>query len=76
MRCCGLSRALLLLAGHDRFGGWGYFGLDNGRARTSTAFDASRCQACHVKHADNDSVFTQCYPRLRDVNVGQSQGGD
>jgi hypothetical protein len=60
----------------NRFGGWGYFGLDNGRARTSTAFDASRCQACHVKHAATDSVFTQFYPRLRDVNVGQSQGGD
>jgi hypothetical protein len=55
-----------------RFGGWGYFSLDNGRARTATAFDASRCQACHVKHAATDSVFTQFYPRLRQTD-GQSQ---
>jgi hypothetical protein len=53
-----------------RFGGWGYFGFDNGRAPTATAIDASRCQACHVKHAATDSVFTQFYPRLRQVTAG------
>ena len=56
----------------QRFGGWGYFGLNNGRARTATAFDPSRCQACHVKHAATDSVFTQFYPRLRQATDRQS----
>jgi hypothetical protein len=49
-------------------GGWAYFGFDNGRARTATAFERGRCQRCHAAHAAADSVFVQFYPRLRAVS--------
>jgi hypothetical protein len=46
--------------------GWAYFGFENGARATATAFPEGRCHACHVAHAERDSVFVQFYPTLRD----------
>ncbi len=51
--------------------GWAYFDFANGTKRTATAFPASSCQSCHIRHAAVDSVFVQFYPRLRDAHARQ-----
>ncbi|MFT4539045.1 MAG: cytochrome c553 [Planctomycetota bacterium] len=56
-------------------GNWAYFSFTDpsGGAPAATAdpFPAASCNACHMTNADDDFVFTQYYPVLRDV-MGKS----
>ncbi|MBL4635135.1 MAG: cytochrome P460 family protein [Kofleriaceae bacterium] len=55
----------------DEPGNWAYYSFTNknGGALTSTAkpFPTASCNACHDASADDDFVFTQHYPVLRDA---------
>ncbi|MEX3007587.1 cytochrome P460 family protein [Hoeflea sp. TYP-13] len=54
----------------DMPGGWAYFSFGHHAppyAKTSSAFPADACNACHEASADTDFVFTQFYPVLRDA---------
>ncbi len=56
------------LKDHDKFEeGWAYFDFANGSKKTSTAFPKTACWSCHNQHGEDDNVFTQFYPVLRDL---------
>ena len=50
-------------------GGWAYFSFGHQAKYTETAkaFPAASCNACHAASADQDFVFTQYYPVLREA---------
>ena len=53
-------------------GNWAYFSWSTKDHKslkdTAKAFPSSSCNACHAANADDDFVFTQYYPVLRDAN--------
>ncbi len=54
----------------DEPGGWAYFSFGHKAPpyeRTATAMPTDSCNACHAASADDDFVFTQFYPVLRDA---------
>jgi len=54
----------------DEPGNWAYFSFGHKAPpyeKTATAFPAASCNACHDASADEDFVFTQFYPVLRDA---------
>ncbi len=53
----------------DEPGGWAYFSFGHQAEYTETAkaFPAASCNACHAASADQDFVFTQYYPVLREA---------
>src|SRR5262249_5909927 len=44
---------------------WAYYVLPLDR-KTAKAFPDKACYDCHLQHADNDNVWVQFYPTLRD----------
>ncbi len=64
----------LLVKDNARFpempGGWAFFSFGHHAppyAKTSAAFPADSCNACHADNAETDFVFTQFYPVLRSL---------
>jgi hypothetical protein len=56
--------------------GWAYFDFSgDGKklAATAKAFPKARCYDCHAEHADDDNVFVQFYPVLRDIKAERSE---
>lgn len=55
---------------HDQPGGWVYYNFGESRPWNDSAqhFPAGACNSCHDAQADNDFVFTQFYPVLRDAD--------
>ncbi|WP_430417458.1 cytochrome P460 family protein [Parasphingorhabdus sp.] len=53
----------------DEPGGWAYFSFGHSTpyGKTATAMPTDSCNACHAASADDDFVFTQFYPVLRDA---------
>jgi hypothetical protein len=47
-------------------GGWGFFGLDDGKPAKQIAYTAG-CYSCHQAHAAADTTFVQFYPTLLPV---------
>jgi hypothetical protein len=47
--------------------GWAYFDFGNASKSSAKAFPKASCFDCHKQHAEDDNVFTQFYPVLRDV---------
>jgi Cytochrome P460 len=51
---------------------WAYYSFTNPRAptapplATARALPDAKCYDCHLKHADDDNVWVQFYPALRD----------
>jgi hypothetical protein len=66
------AREALEIAVKDRRqpGGWAYYGFGDGSRTSARAFAASACASCHRAHAQTDNVFTQFYPRLRELRRG------
>ncbi len=59
----------------DEPGGWAYFSFGHQAKYTETAkaFPAASCNSCHAASADQDFVFTQYYPVLREAMPSAQQ---
>ncbi len=53
----------------DEPGGWAYFSFGHkpDYEKTASAMPTDSCNACHAASAEDDFVFTQFYPVLRDA---------
>jgi hypothetical protein len=52
--------------------GWAYFDFGKGGlAATARAKPPQDCHACHDEHADDDNVFVQFYPPLRQLRAAR-----
>lgn len=60
----------------DDPGGWVYlnYGEERPWAPTANPFEASSCNSCHEANGDDDFVFTQFYPVLRDNDPKLKKG--
>jgi hypothetical protein len=55
--------------------GWAYydFGSGDGLKSTSTPFSKDRCFNCHRQNGEDDNVFVQFYPILRQVRAARAK---
>jgi Cytochrome P460 len=53
---------------------WAYYAfLVPKKGATAKAFKDATCFDCHMKHADDDNVWVQFYPTIRDVKKGEGK---
>jgi len=67
------------LKDHDQFeDGWAYFNFSTAKGPLTDrakAFPKAACYDCHEQHAEDDNVFVQFYPVLREIKEKRDTAG-